>query len=210
MGWLQFIAEMTKNLSWPVVAGMALYIFKDDIKLDRFNYFKHKDVEGSFPNTDQATVASFSENQNLDHLILSDMTDAARVQIEEMISSQLTLGASKSDKIDFLIKKLAQEQISKEFEKIYYRIYGSQIRILEFLSVQDKGRAEASHIYPIYQHAKKQYAASYQDRSFIDYMNYLVVCRLVTNEDDSWALTRVGRVFLSYITAAQLDKNKPL
>lgn len=87
MGWLQFIAEMTKNLSWPVVAGMALYIFKDDIKLDRFNYLKHKDVEGSFANTDQATVASFSENQNLDHLILSDMTDAARVQIEEMIYS---------------------------------------------------------------------------------------------------------------------------
>ena len=209
MDWLQFIAEMTKSLSWPVVVVVGIYMLKENIKLDQLIFYKYKEKDITLSNHDQ-DVASLSENQNLDHLILSDITDAVREELERSIYDELPSGASKNDKIDVLIGKLAQEQISKEFEKIYHTIFGSQIDILELMSVQKKGMVGVSQIYSIYEQAKKENPTAYQNRSFIDYMNFLVVSRLVTNQDDRWALTRVGRAFLSYITAAQLNKNKRL
>lgn len=210
MDGFQFIAEITKYLSWPVAVGIGIYMIKDKINLDRLSQIKHRDTEIVFGNTDQTVSSSPGESQSLDHLIPSDITGGVREQLESTIYSQLPSGADDSDKIAVLIKNLAQEQISKAYEKIYYTIFGSQIRILEFLAVQDNGATSVSNIFPFYEQVVKEYPATYQDRSFTDYMNFLVAFGLVINTDNNWMITRDGRAFLTYITAAQLDKNKML
>lgn len=208
----QFIIELLKFGAWPIVAGSGIYFLKDKIG----NIFsggvksaKHGETEIHFYEASQTIKPASDEQQDLKHLIPVDPT-GLREELEEKINKQLMKITNDTDKIDILVKNLAQQQISNAFEKVYYTIYGSQIRLLEFLSVQIDGKAPVQTVTPFYESAKYNNPAAYETYQFIDYMGFLQSWGLVINESNNWGITNHGRAFITYITVMQLNKNKAL
>ncbi|MFT6443419.1 MAG: hypothetical protein ACJASM_002980 [Salibacteraceae bacterium] len=208
----QFIIELIRYGAWPVVAGAAIFFLKDKIS----NLFggglksaKHGDTEFQFFEGKQSFKPKNPEQQNLQHLIPIDPT-GLREDVEGRINEQLAQVTGDNEKIGILVKNLAQQQISNAFEKVYYNIFGSQIRLLEFLSVQAEGKAPVQVITPYFERAKHEDPEIFERHQFSDYMNFLLSWNLVENNNGEWLITKHGRAFITYITAVQLDKNKAL
>ena len=205
----QFFIEFLKYGAWPVVAGVAIFFLKDKLA----NIFvgvksaKHGDTEIQFYEATQTVPSSPEEQLNLQHLIPIDPT-GLREKFETKISQQLAQTTDDNEKIDVLVKNLAQLQISNTFEKVYYYIYGSQIRLLEFLSIQVEGKAPVQTITPFFDSAKYNSPDFYESQEFSNYVAFLLSWGLVENKGDLWIITTHGRAFITYITATQLTKNK--
>ena len=208
----EFFIEILKYGTWPAVAVAAIYFLKDKVG----NIFsggvksaKVGDNEIQFFESAQATRPAPEGQQNLQHLIPVDPT-GLREELEQRINQQLEQIAGENEKIDILVKNLAQQQINNAFEKVYCSIFGSQIRLLEFLSVQAEGKSPVQAVTPFFDSAKYNSPEIFEGQQFSDYMAFLLAWGLVQNENDEWSITKHGRAFITYITAMQLSKNKAL
>lgn len=208
----EFIIELLKYIAWPFVVLISIFILKDKLSSifsGGIKSAKHGDTEVQFFEGKQPVKPEETEQQDLQHLIPVDPT-GLRGEVEERIQSQLTQINNDNEKIDILVKNLAQQQISNAFEKVYYNIFGSQIRLLEFLAVQTDGKSDAETLNKFFETTKKDNPDIFKEWEFSDYMNFLVNWELVKNENNEWSITHNGRAFIIYITALQLNKNKSL
>lgn len=208
----QFYVEMVGHLAWPTVVIACVFLLKDKIK----NLFgggiksaKHGDTEVHFFGEQQTAKPSPSEQQDLQHLVPVDPT-GLREEVEQRLQGQLAQLSNDNEKIDVLVKNLAQQQLTGAFEKIYYNIFGTQIRLLEFLSVQESGSAETNDIIPYFEEFKNNNPESFAEAKLSDYLNFFVTWGLIIFGDNRYTITKQGRAFLTYITAMQLNKNKAL
>jgi hypothetical protein len=206
----EFLIEIIKYGAWPAVAIAAIYFLKDKIGNIFGGGVKSAKVGGNeiqFFESAQAARPVPEVQQNLQHLIPVDPT-GLREELEQRINEQLEQIAGDNNKIDILVKNLAQQQISNAFEKVYYSIFGSQIKLLEFLSIQVEGKAPVQAVTPFFDSAKYNNPDIFEGQQFSDYMAFLLTWGLVQNENDKWSITKHGRAFITYITAMQLSKNK--
>jgi len=209
----QFIIEIIKYAGWPLVVIFGIFMLKDKVT----NLFggglksaKHGNSELQFYEGTQKVKEEASESQSLQNFIPIDPT-GLREELEEKIQNQLSeLSSNDIERIDVLIKNLAQQQIINAFERIYHNIFGSQIRLLEFLSVQENGQSDTSKIVSFFDTAKENAPDTFENTQFSDYINFLSSWDLVSNIDSKWSITKKGRAFIKYITAMQLNKNKLL
>jgi len=209
----QFIIEIIKYAGWPSVIILAIFVLKDKVSSlfgGGLKSAKHGSSEVQFYEVHQEVKPSTPDNQNLQHLIPVDPT-GLREELEKKIEGQLSkLSCANTDKIDVLIKNLAQQQITNAFERVYHSIFGSQIRLLEFLSVQEDGKSTTSKIVNFFDTAKENAPETFENTEFSDYMNFLISWELVQNIEENWLITKKGRAFITYITAMKFDKNKML
>lgn len=206
----QFIIELLKFGAWPFVSVLAIYLLKDKI----VNIFcggiksaKHGDTEIQFFEPTQPVNPASQEQQNLQHLIPVDPT-GIREEFEEILNHQLEKISDENKKIEILVKNLAQQQISNTFEKVYFNIFGSQIKLLEFLSTQADGKAPVQTVTPFFEAAKLNNPDVHGNHQFSDYMAFLLSWGLVKSINGEWSITNHGRAFITYITAMQLNKNR--
>ena len=208
----QFIVEMVSNLAWPIVVVVSVFLLKDKLKSlfgGGVKSAKYGDKEIHFFDGQQTTKATPSEQQDLKHLIPEDPT-GIRDELDQRIRGQLSQINTDEEKIDVLVKNLAQQQLTSAFEKVYYYIFGSQIRLLEFLSVQESGTSETTDILPFFEEFKKSNPESLAEAKLSDYLNFFVSWGLLQCGDNQYTITKQGRAFLTYITAMQLNKNKAM
>lgn len=208
----QFIVELLRYGAWPLVAVAAIYFLKDKISAifgGGLKSAKHGDTEVQFFESNQTVKPQSVEQQNLQHLIPLDPT-GLREELEERLNQQLEQIVDDNRKIEILVKNLAQQQIGNAFEKVYFNIFGSQIRLLEFLSIQVEGKAPIQTVTPFFESAKYNNPDIFVTHQFSDYMRFLLSWGLVANEGDEWSITNHGRAFITYITAMELNKNKAL
>ncbi|PST90150.1 hypothetical protein C9I86_09645 [Photobacterium sp. NCIMB 13483] len=205
----QFYVEMAGNLAWPTVVLICVFLLRDKIK----NIFsgglksaKYKDAELVF-SEQQTAKPNLPVQQDLKHFIPSDPS-GFREEVENRLQGSLAQIPSDQEKIDILVKNLAQEQLNGAFEKIYYNIFGTQIRLLEFLSSQESGAAKTTDILPFFEECKKSNPQSFSESNLSDYLNFFHIWELLEFGDDQYIITKKGRAFLRYITAMRLNKNK--
>lgn len=206
-----FIIEILKFGAWPFVACLAIFFLKDkfgNVFSGGVKSAKHGNTEIQFYESEQAARPISDKPQNLQNFIPVDPT-GLRDEFEKSIVNQLNQISGDAQKIDILVKNLAQNQISISFDKAYYNIYGSQIRLLEYLSTQDEGKSTVSSVVNFFDMAKVANPELYKDWQFSNYMAFLVSWGFVINESDCWVITTHGRAFITYITALNFNKNKP-
>lgn len=205
-----FIIELIKYASWPLVAAFTIYSLRDKVNSlfgGGVKSAKHGGTELQFFENKQATVANKSTPQDLKKFIPKDPT-GLREGFEEYIHSQLAQITGEKEQIDVLVKNLAQQQIANSFDEVYYEIFGSQIRLLEFLSVQPEGASKSDILAKQFDLTKETYPDVYGDAPLSEYMNFLVSTNLVHRSENTWTITKDGSAFITYITAKQLTKNK--
>jgi len=208
----QFIVELIKYAGWSLVVIISILMIKDKI----LNLFgggiksaKHGDSEIHFFEVSQKIKSSTSINQSIEKLIPIDIT-GLREELENIIKNELIQVEDENGKVDILIKNLAQAQIANNLDKVYYNIYGSQIQLLEFLSVQENGESNLENIIVFFNNAKTNNPEKLAKIQFSDYINFLMSWDLIQNSESKWIITKRGKAFIKYITAMQYTKEKLL
>jgi hypothetical protein len=110
--------------------------------------------------------------------------------------------------IEMLVRQVSFQQILTSFERLYRLIFGSQLRLLEYLNVngmQDKSTAEF-----FYTLAFEANAEFYSDFSFDSWLAFLQSSLLIANDspEGQVAISRFGQDFLIWIVVNQLSKDK--
>jgi hypothetical protein len=208
----QFIVEMVSNLAWPIVVVASVFLLKDKLK----NLFsggiksaKYGDKELHFFDGKQAISDVNVAPQNLQHLIPNDPT-GYREQVEMRLKAQLEQVKTDNEKIDVLVKNLAHQQLNSAFENAYRYIYGSQIRLLEYVAVKGDSISPLENLLPYYESFKGSTPELGNKTSMAEYLNFLVQAGLIKcNSPDEWSITKQGAAFVTYLTVNQLDKEKP-
>jgi len=208
----QFIVEILQYTGWPIVVLSVAFMLKDKI----INIFgggiksaKHGDSEVHFFEPTQKIKLETSVSKNIQRLIPHDIT-GLREELEISIQDEIQEVSSENEKIDILIKNLAQAQIANNLDKVYYYIYGSQIKLLEFLSIQENGESNMQSILFFFEQAKQNNPETFINARFSDYINFLISWDLVQNINSKWVITTRGQGFIKYITAMQYNKDKLL
>lgn len=212
MSFMEFVVELVRYLAWPIVTLIVVFLLRDRLSGifgGGIKSAKHGSTEVHFFEGQQRPKPEEINVQDLQHLIPNDPT-GLREEFEEKINADLEQIANDPEKVDVLVKNLAQQQLSIYFEKIYFSIFGSQIKLLENLAVMGNGGETAKNLSVIFLHAKTNNPDYFGDWQFSDYMDFLLNWNLVEIKDNLYVISKYGRAFLTYITAARLNKNKAL
>lgn len=112
-------------------------------------------------------------------------------------------------KENILIKDLGIRTITLEFNRIYNIIYDSQLKLLNFLSINNI--ASIDIIKSFYEAAKNKYEEPYQNIPFENWFSFIQNSHLITLwENSSYCLTIRGGAFVEYINAMNYKQYKTL
>jgi len=98
---------------------------------------------------------------------------------------------------DFLVSELAEHQIALRFERIFYRIFGSQISALRAL-IQSGSLPEQEFRVP-FENAKDANPEFYGDYGYGGWRNFLLATDLISLGDGKYEITDYGRDFIEFV-----------
>ena len=210
-----FIVEIAKHSSWPIVIISSVFLLRHNIQtlLLSLKSAEHGKIKIQFHeppqlNANKNDLVTQSEDNPLpDGMTLPpDITDM-RDDVISKINLQLAT-QNNSDKISILTKHLAALQLTASYEKIYYQIFGSQIRLLEYLNSLPEKKSDSSEIEQFYIDTKTVNPEYFGASDFTQYMEFLISWGLVTTNSKKCLITKAGIGFLKHITALKFNKNK--
>lgn len=193
--------------TWPavfiaffVLTGFTLYIFRKPIGqlIDRIRRIK---MNGSgieispSPQKKENVSAAEKFEEGFGSIVLA----FREKRIKEYLQS---FNEDKEEREKYLIRTLAEFTITLEFEKAYWRIWGSQLLALQFLNSHSGATTESLEVF--YSNKKDELKGI----SFEDWWNFLDFHNFADIKDDIVRITPVGREFLIYITKEGYDLHK--
>lgn len=130
---------------------------------------------------------------------------ATALERETFIEQQLQTFDLKDDKekIAALTRALATTRIEMEFNNVSGVIFGSQITLLVQLSSTKLG-IPITKAEEIYEQAQNTFSALHENRSFSDWLDYLLAHNLVVQKDNNLDITQTGTDFLKHLVDARL------
>lgn len=211
MDWLTFTAEITKSLAWPICLGIVVTLFHKQIS-NLIQRIVKIDKEG-------ITAISISEMQlekpkpEAVQLLLDVVSKSVVIaSIEEDIKNDL-MGKgleTTGNTIDVLIRHLAGTSLLLSFVQIHSQIFGSQLILLNKLNeMVGQGRSVA-FINDYFDHIKLSFPEAFDEWSVDQYLNYMFVNLLITQNENKIHITNKGVEYLTWIARNGLQDNKPL
>lgn len=116
--------------------------------------------------------------------------------------------ASQTETIDFLVGRLAEQNLSIQFEYINGIIYGSQIQVLRFLN-SNPGGAEGQDFRFCYENAAQQFPIMFSNYPFDEYVEFLVSNELIAKESKRYKISPMGKEFLRYLVTTGRTRARP-
>lgn len=192
-----------KEIAWPVavviIALSFMLIFRKQIIafLQRVKTVSHKGIETAL-GQEQLIVESkkpsyFEEFMKITSPILRQQEEAIEKDIKEK-------GLTENETKSVLVRHLAIYQLAFLFEQINSIIWGSQIKLLEDLNSKPLGETR-ENLKRFYELGATLYPATYENYSFVKYLNYLVLSGLINEKEGKYFITDFGREFLIYLAS---------
>ncbi len=206
----QFTIELIKYGAWPLVVCLGIFLLKDRLAgmfSGGIKSLQHGQTKVELFDKNQNLKPEYSDSSQLDSLIPVDNTGLS-ADLEKILTESISSVTENEQKIDILVKKLAQTQIHLGFEKVYTHIYGSQIRLLEFLCTKPNGETEIVNVLSFYYEATKSSPEYFQNLNFSEYSEFLKSWKLINSLNDKISITQAGRAFIDYITTLKYYKDR--
>jgi hypothetical protein len=112
-----------------------------------------------------------------------------------------------ADKVDVLVRNLAQARLEAAFGFIYAGIFGSQIAGLIQLQARRKVSIDEAHKFYL-EAAAQKYPEVYAEYGFPGWLGFLKNHGLITQSDEDVAITDFGDDFVTWLRATRLNVNK--
>jgi hypothetical protein len=211
MDWLTFFSEISKSLAWPICLLILVKVFHKQI-----SNFIHRiikiDKEG-------ITAISISEMQlekpkpEAVQLLLDVVSKSVVIaSIEEDIKNDL-MGKgleTTGNTIDVLIRHLAGTSLLLSFVQIQSQIFGSQLILLNKLNEMVGQGRSVTFINDYFDHIKLSFPEAFDEWSVDQYLNYMFVNLLITQNENKIHITNKGVEYLTWIARNGIQDNKPL
>jgi hypothetical protein len=130
--------------------------------------------------------------ENLQSVILLEQEQRIK---DDLLSEGLE---SNEDKIDVLVRELARTQLDYDFLDIYYLIYGSELRLLQYLNSITEAVTDGQ-LNRYIDAVRTQFPNRPNIESRESFMSILVASNLVTRNNNGYLITELGREFLAWI-----------
>jgi len=164
-------------------------------KADKRGITFDRPQEGGNP---QTMLLSFDELMKLP-------ISASVLEREKYIKTNLQTFNLKDDteKIEVLVRSFAISRLEIEFNNISNTIFGSQIYLLIQLSSTTQG-ITLTQAEIIFNQAKDRFPALHENRTLIEWLNYLIVHNLITRTNEKIDIAQYGTDFLKHLIDARL------
>lgn len=110
------------------------------------------------------------------------------------------------NKIDVLVRALAQSRLEGLFSTVYGGIFGSQIAGL--MALQARRRVTAKEAYEFYKPYEEKHPEVYKSYGFRGWLTYLLGHQLISQQGEDILITEIGDDFLGWMLARNLSQNK--
>ena len=211
MDWLTFFSEISKSLAWPIFLVIVVTVFHKHIS-NLIQRIVKIDKEG-------ITAISISEMQlekpkpEAVHLLLDVVSKSVVIaSIEEDIKNDL-MGKgleTTGNTIDVLIRHLAGTSLLLSFVQIHSQIFGSQLILLNKLNEMVGQGRSVTFINDYFDHIKLSFPEAFDEWSVDQYLNYMFVNLLITQNENKIHITNKGVEYLTWIARNGIQDNKPL
>ena len=211
----QLTVELSKSLAWPIVASGTIYLLRDNLSglfKNGLKSIKHGDTEVSFESSqDQTKSPSKAIKANLEDFakLMPPDTTGLQENTTKVISKALGTAMNDEKKIEVLTAHLAELQIKVFLKDAYVIIFGSQIRLLEYLNVQPSKGSAMKEIEVFFHEFKEMVSVEKAKKAtFSAYIQFLTDWDFVKLDNDKFQLTQAGESFLNFMVSERLNKNK--
>lgn len=202
---------MIEAIAWPIVAlilGLvAIFVFRSPLvrKIDRISRagtdgitFEHAQAD-SQATASKPPIGGMSFEDLMKHPVSSAVLDRERFITARL--KEMTLKAD-SERLAVLTRALASVGMDLDFTKLSHGIFGSQLALLVQLAGTRAG-LDLSQVEAQFEAAKAQYAELYAQRTFEDWLAYLLNNNLVRKIERVIDLTQHGSDFLKFLVDAR-------
>ena len=114
------------------------------------------------------------------------------------------------DSIDVLIRHLAGPSLLLSFEQTHSQIFGSQLALLRLLNEMVGQGRSVTFIKDYFDHIKLSFPEAFDEWSVDQYLNYMFVNLLITQNENKIHITNKGVEYLTWIARNGIQDNKPL
>jgi hypothetical protein len=229
----KIIMDWVGILKWPftviLITCIIIYVFKRSLssligKINKFNVGKFGvDVSQVNQTSDTTTLAhpitppsltspaalvSNADSFAYINRILAFFAPATIDQYKNGIEHEIHLSGivNKDEKIELLSLYSQAVVISLNFERIYNRIFGSQMFLLENLN--NVGSESRQSLQRFYNDASVQFPEAYKSFDFSRYLSFLIDMHLVIVNNDIFEISTIGRDFLKFLVETQKSMAK--
>jgi hypothetical protein len=201
----KLVVELVKAIAWPSsILGVA-FLFRHELRklVPRVKRVGPTGVE--FDAERQLAVgASFEGLREFPGNVRTRAISRIEIDLHKQIGV-----IDEGQRVDLLIRQLAQSRLETHFERVYRNIFGSQISGLKLLSTQNAGQVAREGAKQWFEdEVKSKFPDFYKDTSFETWLQFLINMLLVESTPDSVTITEIGRDYLTYMSATGLPEGK--
>lgn len=196
--------QIVAILAWPavvlIVALVAIFVFRTQLAalIGRTKRLG----KGGLETFDVQPPQSTEEKKGVDEFFRT-FDNPMVIEAEGLILKDLKDRKIEAvpDRERTLIRALAVSNIIQHFERVHGIIWASQLACLQYLNARDDG-VDIAELQPLYEAAKAEYPAWYENQPFERWLGFLRVFNLILERDSRVFITVAGREFLKYLVAA--------
>lgn len=203
--WIQLI----DTLKWPFLIIICLLIFRRPL-VDLINRITKVGYGSKSFEANQQTTASEKKSEEISQIdrVVGLFRPETIEMFREAVSNEAEVSRLKTpdEKIERLTNYGCLLYIMRHFDNVYNNIFGSQIRILEYLNSHSKQTPDSIRFF--YENAIKSHLKFYENYSYEEYLNFLIDFNLIRKDGEILNITILGIDFLKYLTESNKDVNK--
>ncbi len=214
------LKDWVEQLKW-VIFALAIFLvvfFSMYQHLKSFfgNIKKVSYGKGSLETLPRQDVDSFAEtnqktlfNSSLIDQIYNLLSDESLSQVNQAIEADINLSKTVNleQQKEALLKYSKVVYIIYKFTDLYYKIYGSQLNFLEFLNTRYSESKKAMKFF--FDQAVERNKDFYGEYTYDQWLAFLLEWKLITIDDDTCRITKVGNDFLKFIVQFKLSIVRP-
>lgn len=201
--------ELADTIKWPILIIIGLLIFRKPI-IDLINRITKVGYGSKSIEANQQITASEKKSEEISHIdrVVGLFRPETIEMFREEVSKETEVSNLKTsdEKIERLTNYSSLLYIMRHFDNLYNNIFGSQIRILEYINSHSQITRESTKF--IYENAKKNNPKFYENYSYNNYLNFLFDYILIREDDGILNITILGVDFLKYLTESNKNVNK--
>lgn len=215
--YIQIILTFISSIAWPLIVLILFFVFR--LPLTNFLNNIKKFSYGSAAvetNTEKSQNEQIDKLENIDERLinhnfinfLTKFSTQTNEELEEIIEKETKFSEIKNfeAKTEQLYNYSKLIILLKNFERIYYVIFGSQIRILQRLNYSFTENKNDLKFY--YENVAKVYPEIFKNYNYDDYLDFLFANKLINKETDTITITTFGQDFLRYLIESNLSLEK--
>lgn len=212
------VIDLIQILAWPTVVIVVFLYLKDSISIliSRIQRIAYKDsgIEMAQASKqgeqDSSTLENLRSNNQIVAIdkILDAFSPETKNEVSTIVDREAGLDSNQNseqrEKILLSYSQLLNVVVS--FNRIYYLIFGSQIRILQRLNCSVFESKDS--LKPFYEFAKAAFPRVYAEYPYENYLAYMKNAKLIDEQGKQIIITPIGKDFLKFLIDSNLSYEK--